>query len=69
MIIDNFMVILKDNPLKVLIKERISTGIHGKKKVWYQVITQQYTDKEELEQLVAHVVKKEHLSGVQIVAC
>lgn len=66
---DKFVALLKDNPLEVAIKERTSTGLHGKKKVWYQVVTQQYTDKEELENLVAHVVKKEHLSGVQVVAC
>lgn len=66
---DKFVALLKDNPLRVAIKERTSTGLYGKKKVWYQVVTQQYTDKEELENLVAHVVKKEHLSGVVVVAC
>lgn len=66
---DKFVALLKYSPLEVSIKERTSAGIHGKKKVWYQVVTQQYTDKEELESLVAHVVKKEHLSGVRVLAC
>jgi hypothetical protein len=66
---EQFVERLKNNALEIAIKERVSTGARGKKRVWYQVVTQQYTDKEELERLVAHVIKKEHLSGVQIATC
>lgn len=66
---NKFVALLEGNPLKVVIKEHISIGSNGKKRAWYQVVTQQYTNKEELEQLVAHVVKKEHLSGVSVLVC
>lgn len=50
------------------VKERFSKNIHGKKKFWYQVVTQRYENKKELERLIAHITKKERLSGVRIVA-
>lgn len=59
---------IKHLGLEPIVKERISKNAYGKRKSWYQVVTQRYTNKEELERLVAHITKKEHLSGVHIIA-
>lgn len=58
---------ISNTQLVSFVKERFSKNIHGKKKVWYQVVTQRYENKEELERLVAHITKREHLSGVHII--
>lgn len=55
----------KNIPAKVETKKSKSTK--GKTRSWYQVITQDFTNKEELESLVARVSKEEKLRGVRIV--
>lgn len=64
-----FVMRLKNDGIEAITKERISIGNRNKKRVWYQVITQSYTNKEDLERLVAYITKKERLNGVQIVSC
>ena len=55
----------KGTPVKV--EERKSKSSKGKTRSWYQVVTQGFTDKKELETLVARISKEEKLSGVRIV--
>lgn len=60
---------LNDQGIPVEIRSRKSKSAKGKTVSWYQVVTQKYENKGELEKLVAHVSKKERLKGVQIIAC
>lgn len=54
----------KGMPVKVEAKKSKSTK--GKTRSWYQVVTQDFTSKNELEALVARISKEEKLSGVRI---
>ena len=54
----------KGMPVKVEAKKSKSTK--GKIRSWYQVVTQDFTSKNELEALVARISKEEKLSGVRI---
>ena len=51
------------------VKKRISKTAKGKVISWYQVVTPTYSDKVELEALVAKLVKEEKLNDTRIVAC
>ncbi len=55
----------KGIPAKV--ETKTSKSSKGKTRSWYQVITQDYTDKAELESVVARITKEEKLRGVRIV--
>lgn len=60
---------LNNQGIPVEIRSRKSKSAKGKTVSWYQVVTQKYENKDELEKLVARVSKKERLKGVQIIAC
>lgn len=58
---------LRKKGMLVKVEERKSKSSKGKTRSWYQVVTQDFTDKKELETLVARISKEEKLSGVRIV--
>lgn len=58
---------LRKKGLPVKVEPRKSKSSKGKTKAWYQVVTTNFTDKKELETLVARISKEEKLSGVRIV--
>ncbi len=58
---------MKKADIHVMIKERFSKTRGGKKIVWYQVVTQDYGNKEDLEDVIAQVQEKEKLKSVKIV--
>jgi len=58
---------LRKKGLPVKVEARKSKSSKGKAKAWYQVVTKDFTDKKELETLVARISKEEKLSGVRIV--
>jgi hypothetical protein len=58
---------LRKKGLPVKVETRKSKSSKGKTKSWYQVVTTNFTDKKELETLVARISKEEKLSGVRIV--
>lgn len=53
----------------VAVKERCSRTAKGKKVTWYQVVTEQFQDRQKLEALVKKVQLKERLRDVRIVTC
>lgn len=57
----------KDIPVQV--KKRISKTPKGKQRTWFQVVTQDYSDRNELDKLVDRITKEEKLKGVCIVTC
>jgi hypothetical protein len=58
---------LRKKGLSVKVETRKSKSSKGKAKSWYQVVTKDFTDKKELETLVARISKEEKLSGVRII--
>lgn len=60
---------LQHNKMPVMIKQRQSKTAKGKKITWYQLITKELTDKQELEKLVEAIKVKERLKDVRIVSC
>jgi len=55
--------------ISVAVKKRQSRSARGKFVFWYQVHTEKFEDKSELEKLVARLEIEEKLKGVQIVTC
>jgi hypothetical protein len=53
--------------IKLIVKERHSTGSKGKKVSWYQIITPDYNDHEKLTTIVDRITKEEKLNGTRIV--
>lgn len=51
------------------VEKRVSRTTKGKKICWYQVVTDMYTDKVYLEDIVDMLTKQEKLKGVRIVSC
>lgn len=58
---------LKERNITVTIKQRCSITARGRKIRWYQVVTPEYTDKKDLEELIALIQKKEKLHNVTII--
>lgn len=58
---------LRKKGIRAKVETRKSKSSKGKTKSWYQVITEDFIDKKELETLVARISKEEKLSGVRIV--
>lgn len=52
----------------VTIQKRTSQSAKGKQSFWYQIITQDYSDKNELENLVKKIKKQEKLSDIRIIS-
>ncbi len=59
----------KKKGFDVQIKKRESKTAKGKTIYWYQVITQRYTSKKELEHVVELLKKQEKLKDVCIITC
>ena len=56
---EQFMKRWPDAP--ITLKKQMSRSAKGKQITWYQIITEQFTDKNELQKFVAHIQKKECL--------
>lgn len=55
--------------IAVLVKKRTSTTAKGRTLNWYQVVTDIFSNKEQLEALVETLTKVEKLKGVTITKC
>ncbi len=64
-----FAAAMNKKKLPVRIKERESVSGKGKRKVWYQVVTQAFSDRNLLADLVDRIAKEGKIKGVQILAC
>lgn len=51
----------------VIIKERSSTTQKGKKIVWYQAVTHEYQDKQELQKVIEKIRQAEKIEDVTII--
>lgn len=51
---------------QVVIKKRVSKSGNGKTVNWYQVVTQNYTDKQKLQKILEAIKKTERLQGIKI---
>jgi len=63
---DKFCQKLTQQGIPVEVKSYPSRSPRGRKITWYQVVTKPYTDRDELERLVAQISEKERLKGVQV---
>lgn len=52
---------------KVKVKTRISTTPKGKKITWYQAVTGEFKDREELERILGQVKTAEHIKDIKII--
>lgn len=52
---------------KVKVKTRISTTPKGKKIAWYQAVTGEFDDRDELERIIGRVGKAEHIKDIKII--
>jgi hypothetical protein len=52
----------------LILKERASKSPRGRRIHWYQVVTNTYEHKDELQQFLDMLIKKEHLHDIKIVA-
>ncbi len=64
---NQFMQKIKKSGIDVSVKKRVSKTAKGKSVAWYQVITGEYTDKNEVEHVVMRLSEKENLKNVKIV--
>ncbi len=64
---NNFVHKVNKMGIPVMVKERSSHTQRGKKIVWYQVVTQDYSDKSELQKALADLQQKEHIKDIKIV--
>jgi septal ring-binding cell division protein DamX len=55
--------------IQVVVKKRQSRSARGKFVSWYQVVTEKFDDRDQLEALVQRLEKEEKLKGVHIVSC
>ena len=60
-------VLLRGIPVEI--HTRISKTTQGASCSWYQVVTQPYVNKEELDVLVKNLIQEERLHDVRIVSC
>lgn len=56
------------NTTPLFLKERVSKSPRGRRIQWYQVVTNTYEQKEELQHVLDLLIKKEHLHDIKIVA-
>lgn len=64
---EKFVKKLAQKGIQAHVASRKSKSSKGKVRLWYQVVTEDFTDKSELESLVARISKEERLNGVRIV--
>jgi hypothetical protein len=55
------------NGIPVIIKQRSSKTQRGRKIVWYQATTKEYTDKTDLEKIIDQVGKQENIKNIKII--
>lgn len=60
---------LQKNGIPVSVATRVSTTSKGRKRTWYQVVTDSYSDRHALQLAVDKIVQDEKLKGVQISSC
>ncbi len=60
---------LVKNGIPALVKTRKSQTAQGKETVWYQVVTEPFSDKNALETLTQGIAKSEKIQGIQIISC
>lgn len=53
--------------IEALVKERSSRTQRGRKIVWYQVMTQDYVHKNELEKVISELQQKERIKDIKII--
>ena len=53
----------------VTVRKRVSTTSRGTTRNWYQVVSSTYHNREELEDVVDMISRKEKLKGVRILSC
>lgn len=56
------------SPILLLLKEHKSKSPRGRNITWYQVVTNKYEQKEDLQKMLDILIKKEHLHDIKIVA-
>ncbi|EKD48406.1 MAG: hypothetical protein ACD_64C00332G0002 [uncultured bacterium] len=66
---DQFAQRLQKKGIPAVVKIRKSQTAQGKKSTWYQVVTEPFSDKHALEQLVQRIAKDEKIQGIQLVSC
>jgi len=66
---DAFAEKLVENNIPVSVKTRKSRTASGKERVWYQVVTDPFSDKQALEALTKRIAQAEKIDGIQIVSC
>lgn len=66
---DTFAQKLVENGIPALVKIRKSQTAQGKETVWYQVVTEPFSDKAALEDLTQRIAKSEKIQGIQIISC
>ncbi len=60
---------LRKKQIDVIVNTRRSKTSKGKTVSWYQVVTQKFDNKDNLNELVETISEQEHLKGVRIVTC
>lgn len=60
---------LSRKEIPVMVRKRQSRTARGRFITWYQVVTEKYSDRAELDRLVQRLKKEEKLNDVQIVTC
>ena len=57
---------LSNKGISVVIQEKTGKTARGRKRVWYQALTQDFTSSEELEKTVQAIIKLEHIKEKDI---
>lgn len=58
---------VKKRGIPVVVKQRSSKTQRGRKIVWYQAVTNEYSTKDELEKVIAQIQEKEKIKQVKII--
>ncbi len=66
---DNFVAKLAKKGIPVEVKTRKSTTACGASKLWYQVVTGPYADRDELQKVVDRISQEEKIKGARIITC
>ncbi len=64
---NQFMQKIKKSGIDVSVKKRVSKTAKGRTVAWYQVVTGEYIDKNEIEHVVMRLSEKENLKNVKII--
>jgi septal ring-binding cell division protein DamX len=55
--------------IPVVVKKRQSRTARGRFVSWYQVVTEKFNDRAELEELINRLAYEENITGIQIITC